>query len=170
MRTPPTKSAVIGFSDALRREVSDNGIQVTALCPGFVATNFSPRLKKIAEGRPDAQRLPGVMQADYVADRIASIIRRPRRRVLSRRMGAAGCCRASVPQVTDAALSRYVEAGRMKPHALRGRAILAALLGAMLAGCAATRPGPGPTSTAWVSLLATPRTLCQSARHADARH
>jgi hypothetical protein len=44
----------------------------------------------------------------------------------------------------------------MKPHALCGRAILAALLGAMLAGCAATRPGPGPTSTAWVNLRAMP--------------
>jgi hypothetical protein len=43
----------------------------------------------------------------------------------------------------------------MKTHALCSRAILAALLGAMLAGCA-TRPGPGPTSTAWVSLLPTP--------------
>jgi short-subunit dehydrogenase len=113
-----TKSAVISFSDALRREVRTSGIHVTALCPGFVATNFSPRLKKIAEGRPDArraaksraQRLPGVMQAEYVAERIAEIIRRPRRRVIiPPGWGLLVACARAFPWVTDFALSRYVK-------------------------------------------------------------
>ncbi len=119
-----TKSAVISFSDALRREVRDakRGIQVTALCPGFVATNFSPRLKKIAEGRPDArrarlraiesraQRLPGVMRAEYVADRIAEIIRRPRRRlIIPPGWGLLAAIAQAFPWLTDFALSRYVK-------------------------------------------------------------
>jgi len=33
-----TKAAVIGFSEATQKEVSGQGIQVTALCPGFVDT------------------------------------------------------------------------------------------------------------------------------------
>jgi len=107
-----TKSAVISFSDALRREVRDakRGIQVTALCPGFVATNFSPRLKKIAEGRPDAQHLPGVMRVDYVADCIAEIIRRPRRRVIiPPGWGLLVAFAQAFPWVTDSVLSRYVK-------------------------------------------------------------
>jgi short-subunit dehydrogenase len=107
-----TKSAVISFSDALRREMRTSGIQVTALCPGFVATNFSPRLKKIAEGRPDAQRLPGVMQADYVADRIAGLIRHPRRRlIIPPGWGLLAAFAQAFPQLTDLVLSRYVEQG-----------------------------------------------------------
>jgi len=105
-----TKSAVISFSDALRREVRTSGIQVMALCPGFVATNFSPRLKKIAEGRPDAQRLPGVMQADYVAGRIANLIRHPRRRlIIPLGWGLLAAAAQAFPWLTDFVLSRYVE-------------------------------------------------------------
>ncbi|MGI8633603.1 MAG: SDR family oxidoreductase [Solirubrobacterales bacterium] len=33
-----TKSAVIGFSQAAQKELGESGIQVTALCPGFVDT------------------------------------------------------------------------------------------------------------------------------------
>ena len=33
-----TKAAVIGFSQATQKEVASDGIQVTALCPGFVDT------------------------------------------------------------------------------------------------------------------------------------
>jgi short-subunit dehydrogenase len=103
-----TKAGVISFSDSLRREVHSQGIHVTAFCPGFVATNFSPRLKKIAEGRPDATRLPGVMQVDYVADRIAGTLRHPRRRVIIP-LGwgwLAGVAQA-LPWLADLVLSRY---------------------------------------------------------------
>ena len=77
-----TKFGVVGFTEALRREVRTSGIRVTAFCPGFVATGFSPRLKKITEGQPSAPRLPGVMKPEYVADRIAEVIRHPRARVI----------------------------------------------------------------------------------------
>jgi short-subunit dehydrogenase len=77
-----TKFGVIGFSDSLRREVHKQGVMVTTFCPGFVATDFSPRLKKISMHAPDAQHLPGVMSVDFVAGVIFGIIRHPRRMVL----------------------------------------------------------------------------------------
>ncbi len=77
-----TKFGVMGFSDSLRREVHKQGVLVTTFCPGFVATEFSPRLKKISAGAPDAPHLPGVMSVGYVAGVVAGIIRRPRRLVL----------------------------------------------------------------------------------------
>jgi NADP-dependent 3-hydroxy acid dehydrogenase YdfG len=105
-----TKFAVVGFSDALRREVLRYGIHVTAFCPGFVATKFSPRLKQISEGRPDRERLPGVMRVDYVADCIAGIIWHPRRRVIiPLGWGMLAWIAQAFPWLTDFVLSRYVE-------------------------------------------------------------
>ena len=107
-----TKFAVNGFSDALRREVRHHGIHVTALCPGFVATNFSPRLQQIAEDRPGAQRLPGVMQADYVAARIAWLIRHPRRRlIIPPGWGMLAATARALPWLTDIVLSRFDKPG-----------------------------------------------------------
>jgi len=36
-----TKAGVVGLSQALHKELSSDGIQVTALCPGFVATDMT---------------------------------------------------------------------------------------------------------------------------------
>lgn len=36
-----TKAAVLGFSEALRADLADEGISVTAVCPGFVNTNIA---------------------------------------------------------------------------------------------------------------------------------
>jgi len=77
-----TKFGVNGFSDALRRELRGSGIQVSAFCPGYTPSEISPNLKAIAEGQPDAPRVPGLMPITYVADQIARLIRHPRRRVI----------------------------------------------------------------------------------------
>jgi short-subunit dehydrogenase len=77
-----TKFGVNGFSDALRRELRGSGIHVSAFCPGYTPTEISPELKAIAEGRPSAPRMPGLMPVTYVADQIARLIRHPRRRVI----------------------------------------------------------------------------------------
>ena len=74
-----TKFGVVGFSEALGREVRRKGIYVTAFCPGFVATNFSPDLQAIAEGKPPAHARPGAMPVQYVAGRIAWLAHHPRR-------------------------------------------------------------------------------------------
>ena len=36
-----TKAAVLGFSESLRADLADEGIAVTAVCPGFVNTNIA---------------------------------------------------------------------------------------------------------------------------------
>jgi short-subunit dehydrogenase len=36
-----TKAAVLGFSESLRADLADEGITVTAICPGFVNTNIA---------------------------------------------------------------------------------------------------------------------------------
>jgi NAD(P)-dependent dehydrogenase (short-subunit alcohol dehydrogenase family) len=41
-----TKAAVIGFSEATQKEVSGQGIQVTALCPGFVDTPMTEYVRE----------------------------------------------------------------------------------------------------------------------------
>jgi len=103
-----TKAGVVAFSEALRREVRTSGIHVTTLCPGFVATGFSPRLKKIAEGQPDAPRLPGVMKAEYVADHIADIIRHPRARVIiPPGWGLLVALANALPWLTDRVIGRF---------------------------------------------------------------
>ena len=103
-----TKAAVISFSDSLRREVQSEGVHVTAFCPGFVDTSFSPRLDKIAGGKPGARRLPGLMQVDYVANRIAGVIRHPRRRVIiPPGWGLLAGVAEALPWLTDRVLSRY---------------------------------------------------------------
>jgi 3-oxoacyl-[acyl-carrier protein] reductase len=76
------KFGVVGFSEGLGREVGRYGVRVSAFCPGFVATDFSPRLKAIREKQPGVQKLPGVMTADYVASRVAWLAQHPRRRYI----------------------------------------------------------------------------------------
>ena len=41
-----TKAGVIGFSQATQKEVAGQGIQVTALCPGFVDTAMTEFAKE----------------------------------------------------------------------------------------------------------------------------
>jgi NAD(P)-dependent dehydrogenase (short-subunit alcohol dehydrogenase family) len=44
-----TKAAVIGFSQSTQREVADDGIQVTALAPGFVDTPMTEFVRGMVE-------------------------------------------------------------------------------------------------------------------------
>jgi NAD(P)-dependent dehydrogenase (short-subunit alcohol dehydrogenase family) len=41
-----TKAAVIGFSEATQKEVARDGVQVTALCPGFVDTPMTEYVRE----------------------------------------------------------------------------------------------------------------------------
>jgi len=76
------KFGVVGFSEGLGREVSRYGVRVSAFCPGFVATDFSPRLSAIRDKAPGAQKLPGVMPVEYVASRVVWLAQHPRRRYI----------------------------------------------------------------------------------------
>src|SRR5665648_49322 len=74
-----TKYGVVGFSDALRRELLKTGVNVSAFCPGFTPSEFSTNLRAHAEGRPDAPGYPGLMPVSYVADQVAWLMDHPRR-------------------------------------------------------------------------------------------
>ena len=70
-----TKFGVVGLSQAIHKEHGKDGIQATALCPGFVATNMTDWVEgvpkeemiqpeDIAEGDPlPAEHQPGVRRA-----------------------------------------------------------------------------------------------------------
>jgi short-subunit dehydrogenase len=77
-----TKFGINGFSDSLRRELRGTGIQISAFCPGFTPSEISPQLRAVAEGRPDAPHVVGLMPVAYVADQVARLIRHPRRRMV----------------------------------------------------------------------------------------
>ncbi len=66
-----TKAGVIGFSQATQKEVSGEGIQVTALCPGFVDTPMTEYAREVVEaGGDDAaggHRRGGAFPASHVA-------------------------------------------------------------------------------------------------------
>jgi short-subunit dehydrogenase len=77
-----SKFGVIGFTDALHRDLLGTGVRVSAFCPGFTPSEISPILQAHAEGKPDARYVPGLMPVSYVADQIARLVRRPRLRVI----------------------------------------------------------------------------------------
>lgn len=77
-----TKFGVVGFSDALRRELRGTGVHVSAFCPGYTPSELTPSLKAQYEGREGARSQPGIMPNTYVADQVADLIRRPRRMLL----------------------------------------------------------------------------------------
>ena len=103
-----TKFGVVGFSEALGREVRRKGIHVTAFCPGFVATPFSPELQAIAEGRRPSHARPGVMPVGYVAGRIAWLARHPRRLdIIPRSWRILVIAARAWPGLVDLALARF---------------------------------------------------------------
>ncbi len=116
-----TKFGVVGFSEGLRREVRKRGIHVTAFCPGFVATKLIPRLEQISDAtapataagsatRQAGRSLPGVMSTDYVAERIAGVIRRPRRLVIvPRAWGLLVWVARTFPGLADRIIIRFLK-------------------------------------------------------------
>ena len=82
-----TKAGLAYWNDALRREVRHKGVKVCLVEPGPVKTEFFNALSKLAppggEYNPllDAPRPWMVARVDRVAERIARLIDRPRRRL-----------------------------------------------------------------------------------------
>jgi len=54
------KAGLLAFSHTLFREVRNNGVKVTAICPGYVDTDFVPENKKVDRDK--------FLRADDVAD------------------------------------------------------------------------------------------------------
>jgi short-subunit dehydrogenase len=57
-----TKAAVLGFSESLRADLADEGIAVTAVCPGFVNTNIAK--STVYAGMTDEQQERARRKAD----------------------------------------------------------------------------------------------------------
>ena len=69
-----TKFAQVGLAGALDRELREDGIRVTTLCPGGVATEFA-----MGAGRtPDMPGLDEMMRAEDVAAAVVTVLRQPR--------------------------------------------------------------------------------------------
>lgn len=89
-----SKHALHGYYDCLRAEVVDQGVNVTVICPGFIATNIS-KSKDIANGLPAEVAAEQILRAvrakkseAYVGrigkDRLALTLQRFAPRVLER--------------------------------------------------------------------------------------
>jgi NAD(P)-dependent dehydrogenase (short-subunit alcohol dehydrogenase family) len=63
-----TKAAVIGFSEATQKEVSTDGIQVTALCPGFVDTPMTEYVR-------DQVKQEEMIQPEDIAEAVRYLLR-----------------------------------------------------------------------------------------------
>ena len=63
-----TKAAVIGFSEATQKEVSGQGIQVTALCPGFVDTPMTEYVR-------DRVKQEEMIQPEDIAEAVRYLLR-----------------------------------------------------------------------------------------------
>ncbi|HEY3178254.1 MAG TPA: SDR family oxidoreductase [Casimicrobiaceae bacterium] len=85
-----SKAAAIAYLESLRVELSDSGVAVVTICPGFVDTPMT-------EDNP--YRMPFLMPADVAARRIARAIERKKRfYVLPWQMGLVGRALKIVPR------------------------------------------------------------------------
>ncbi len=70
-----TKFAQVGLAGSMDRELRENGIRVSAICPAGVRTEFALGLGRV-EGDPS---LDALLQPDDVADAIVAVLEQPRR-------------------------------------------------------------------------------------------
>lgn len=69
-----SKFAQVGLTRALDHELREKGVRCTSVCPGGVHTDFA-----MGRGRtPDMPELPGMMDADDVAETVLFVLTRPR--------------------------------------------------------------------------------------------
>lgn len=76
-----TKWGVNGFSEALRREVNGDGIKVTLIEPGVVATELTDHIPHAAtkERYESAIATMEMLQSEDIADAIRYVVTRPKR-------------------------------------------------------------------------------------------
>ena len=74
-----TKAGVLMLSECLRAELHSHGIGVTAVCPGFIATNITRTTRYVGRGETEQQRLAERVTRSYerrnfTPDRVAEEI------------------------------------------------------------------------------------------------
>ncbi|RDW17352.1 oxidoreductase [Oceanobacillus arenosus] len=72
-----SKHAVLGFTNSLRMELKDNGIAVSAVNPGPIATNFFDQADRSGNYVKRVKRF--MLHSERVADRIIQLMIRPKR-------------------------------------------------------------------------------------------
>jgi NAD(P)-dependent dehydrogenase (short-subunit alcohol dehydrogenase family) len=60
-----TKAAVLMLSECLRAELAPSGVGVTAVCPGFIATNITQASEYVGRAPEEQQRLRELVTAQY---------------------------------------------------------------------------------------------------------
>ncbi len=70
-----TKFAQVGLAGAMDRELRENGIRVSAICPAGVSTEFALGLGRVAGD----SLLDALLQPEDVADAIVTVLEQPRR-------------------------------------------------------------------------------------------
>lgn len=113
-----SKFAIAGFSEALRCEYGRQGLGVTAVCPGFVWTDFfrSTRCESTDQQAPVPPKWI-CTSADHVARKVMAAIRHDRRLVLATPLGyAAYYLKRFAPGLIDR-LQRIGRRGKIKRKA-----------------------------------------------------
>ncbi|MDN4074661.1 MULTISPECIES: SDR family NAD(P)-dependent oxidoreductase [Fictibacillus] len=95
-----SKHAVLGFSNGLRMELADSGIQVTTVNPGPIETNFFSIADKSGTYEKNVKRW--MLSPEYVSNRIISAIGRPVREInLPRWMNAGSTLYQLFPRLVE---------------------------------------------------------------------
>ena len=73
-----TKFAVVGFTESMNKELSNDGVKSCALCPGFVKTEFHERMEVSRGSAPDfmwldADELVATALKDHAKGKVFSI-------------------------------------------------------------------------------------------------
>ena len=82
-----TKAGVVGFSQATQKELGGDGIQVTALCPGFVDTPMTEFVK-------DQVAAEEMIRPEDIAESVRFLLRTSRLLPGARRSSSRGPARA----------------------------------------------------------------------------
>lgn len=110
-----TKHAMAGFFDSLRIELKDEGVSVTVIYPGFVATDIAERALG-PDGRPLGTR-PVVKNAIMSVEECArqtleAVARRKREVIMTRRARLGMLMKAIWPDIVDRIAERGIKRGR----------------------------------------------------------
>lgn len=76
-----SKFAVVGLTESLRTELLGSGIRVSLFCPGATRTEFFDVARRLTPHHPGA--VGPVESAERVAERLVSLIERPRAEVIA---------------------------------------------------------------------------------------
>ena len=110
-----TKHAMAGFFDSLRIELKDEGVSVTVIYPGFVATDIAQRALG-PDGKPLGTRpvnKNAIMTVEECARQtIAAIAERRREVIMTRRARIGMLAKAIWPDLVDRIAERGIKKGR----------------------------------------------------------